>query len=42
MRKEKRPGGMKPLGRAKQYYLHGTDILYLRSQTFPEGELRFF
>ena len=26
----KRPGGMKPLGRMKIYYLNSTDILYLR------------
>ena len=42
VRKEKRPDGVKPLGRMKLHYLHCTDILYLYSRTVPEGELRFF
>lgn len=35
-------GGMKPLGRTKSHCLDYTYILYLRSQTVPEGDLRFF
>ena len=38
MRKEKRPDGMKPLGRMKLHYLHCTDIFYIYSQIVPEGE----
>ena len=40
--KEMRPHSKTLCRRMKLHYHNCTDILYLRSQTVPDGELRFF
>lgn len=41
-KKEMRPHSKTLCRRMKLHYHNCTDILYLHSQTVPEGELRFF